>query len=129
MINKQKLVFSILAIFSLAMVASVTIGQPGHALECSILPDSICNASSSGSLEQSGAWLLLIYAVNILTVLVGVVAVAMIAFASFLYTTASGNAEQTKKAIDMIRNVVISLVIYALMWALLNWLVPGGVFA
>jgi heme/copper-type cytochrome/quinol oxidase subunit 2 len=125
MIKKQTLVLGIMAMLGLAAVIP---SSSARALECSVLPDSICKAANEKDLEKSGTWLLLIYAINILTVAIGVVAVAMIAFASFMYTTAGGNAEQTKKAIEMIRNVVIALVIYAMMWALLQWLVPGGIF-
>ena len=126
MIKKQTLVVGSLAIIGLAMIAPV---PAAHALECSVLPSSICDAANEKDLQKSGTWKLLEFAISILTVAVGVVAVAMIAFASFMYTTAGGNAEQTKKAIEMIRNVVIALIIYAMMWALLNWLVPGGVFS
>mgnify|MGYP003610100314 len=44
-----------------------------------------------------------------------------------MYSTAAGNAAQVQKAKTMILNTVIGLLSYLLMWAFINWLVPGGV--
>ncbi|TAL14695.1 hypothetical protein EPN95_02215 [Patescibacteria group bacterium] len=78
---------------------------------------------------QNGVWGLLLVAINILTAGVGIAAVGGIVYGSILYTSSGGNAEQTKKAIDFIRNVIIGVVAYALMFAFLNFIVPGGLFA
>lgn len=102
---------------------------PARALDCAILPQSICGAAKEDTLEKNGIWLLLLLAISILSFGVGVVAVAVVGYAAFLYTTAQDNANQTKQAIDMIRNVVIGIAAYAMMWALLQFLIPGGVFA
>lgn len=95
---------------------------------CAILPANICAAAKNPGLQDSGTWLLLKFALNILTAGVGVVAIGAIAYAGFLYATAQDSAEQTKKAKDMIINVVIGIVAYGLMYVALNFLVPGGVF-
>jgi hypothetical protein len=70
----------------------------------------------------------LILVINILTAGVGIAAIGGIVYGAVLYTTAGGSQEQVKKAISIITNVVIGIVAYALMWALLNFLIPGGVF-
>ena len=75
-----------------------------------------------------GVWGLLLLVVNILTGGVFIAAIGGIIYASVLYTSAGGNQEQVKKARTMITNVVIGIVAFALMFALLQWLVPGGVF-
>ena len=98
-------------------------------LQCAILPQSICGAADEKEVESSGAWMLLLLALSILTFGIGVVAVAMVAYAAFLYTTSGDNSNQTKSAIEMIRNVVIGIIAYALMWAFLQYLIPGGIFA
>lgn len=87
-----------------------------------------CNEKNSGAVEDNGIWALLIMVLNILTAGVGIVAVAGIVYGSILYTTAEDKADQVQKAISIIRNVVIGLVLFALMWAGLNFIVPGGVF-
>jgi len=78
---------------------------------------------------QNGVWALLLVAINILTAGVGIAAVGGIVYGSILYTTAGGNADQTKKAIEFIRNVIIGLIAYGLMFAVLNFIIPGGLFA
>jgi hypothetical protein len=88
-----------------------------------------CNEKNTGPVEDNGIWALLMMVVNILTAGVGIVAVAGIVYGSILYTTAEDKADQVQKAISIIRNVVIGLVLFALMWAGLNFIVPGGVFS
>lgn len=80
------------------------------------------------STEQtnSGIWGLLLLVINILTAGVGVAAVGGIVYGSILYTTAAGSAEQTKKAITIIKDVVLGLLAYMLMYSILNFIVPGG---
>jgi len=80
------------------------------------------------SVEDSGVWGLLLIAINILTAGIGVAAVAGIVYGSVLYTSAGGSPEQVKKAMGIISNVAIGIVAYALMYALLNFIIPGGLF-
>lgn len=87
-----------------------------------------CDADNSGDLEDNGVWGLLIIVLNVLTAGVGILAVGGIVYGAVLYTTAEDKADQVKKATDIITNVVIGLIFYALMWAGLNFIVPGGVF-
>lgn len=115
---------AIVTIFGGALVSA----PAAQALECSVLPDFICAAADNTTLETSGTWLLLIFVINVVSAGVGFVAVAMIAYAGFKYATAQSNESQTKESKEMIRNVVIGIAVYALMWAGIQWLVPGGIF-
>ncbi|MDB5166994.1 MAG: hypothetical protein JWN26_139 [Candidatus Saccharibacteria bacterium] len=83
---------------------------------------------SKGGTTNNGVWSLLLTVINILTAGVGIAAVGGIVYGSILYTSAGGNADQTKKAIEFIRNVIIGIVAYALMFAFLNFIIPGGLF-
>jgi len=83
---------------------------------------------SQGGVENTGLWSILITAINILTAGVAVVALGGIVYGSILYTSAGGNQEQVKKAMGMFTNVVIGIIAFAGMWALLNFLIPGGAF-
>ena len=126
---KPKQILAVVTISGLIIAGLLLPTQPVAALECSTLPDSICDsASKTGKLEDSSIWLLLIFALNIMTAGVGIVSVGAIAYAGFLYATAQGSSEQTKKALDMIRNTAIGLLLFAVMFALVNFLVPGGAF-
>lgn len=82
----------------------------------------------SGKVENSGVWGLLLYVLNILTTGVAVAAVGGIVYASVIYTSASGDVEKSKKARHMLMDIVIGIAAYALMYAALNYLIPGGLF-
>lgn len=103
------------------------------AAECGGVQTSIisCNEKGGGdaSVEQTGLWGILKLVINILTAGVGILAVGGIVYGSILYTSAGGSSEQTKKAMGIITNVVIGLVAYALMYAITNFLIPGGLFS
>ena len=102
------------------------------AATCAGVTTSIIPCSQSGGQSsdptQSGVWGILILAINILTAGVGIAAIGGIIYGAVLYVSAGGSQEQVKKAITAFTNVGIGVVAYALMWALLNFLVPGGVF-
>ena len=78
--------------------------------------------------ESTGVFGILVLAINILTAGVGVAAIGGIVYGSILYTSAGGSPEQVKKAMGIITNVVIGVIAYALMFSLLNFIIPGGLF-
>jgi len=63
-----------------------------------------------------------------LTAGIGVLAVAGIVYGSILYTSAGDSSEKVSKSREVIRNVVIGILAYALMYAVLNFIIPGGLF-
>lgn len=84
---------------------------------------------NSTSVGGTGIWGLLLMGVNILTGLVGVAAVGGILYGSILYTTSRGKPEQSKKASVVLANTMMGILAYALMFSLLNFLIPGGMFS
>ena len=82
----------------------------------------------SRAVEDTGLWGVLLMAINLLTAGVGILAVAGIVYASIMYASAGGNADQTKKAMGIIANVVVGVLAFALMFTVLNFLIPGGLF-
>ncbi|MBR3204639.1 hypothetical protein IKF81_03080 [Candidatus Saccharibacteria bacterium] len=64
---------------------------------------------------------------TIMTFGVGAAGVLGIVIAGIQYMTAGGNEMQMTKAKNRIVQVVIGLVGYGLLWALLEWLIPGGI--
>jgi len=124
-IKQTILIFALLlsvSALSFAHTASADTCNPGtdNEYETSIIP---CNTG-----DKSGIDGLLRLIINILTVGVGVAAVAGIVYGSILYASAADSAEQVKKAISIITNVVIGLLAYAFMYAFLNFIIPGGLF-
>lgn len=87
-----------------------------------------CSQDNSGDVTTTGIWGVLLLTLNILTTLVAVAALAGLVWGAIQYTSAGGNVEQTKKAMATITNVVIGILAYGLMYAFLNFIIPGGVF-
>ena len=99
---------------------------------CGGVNTSIVTCGQTGgdgaTVTDTGLWGVLIIAINILTAGVGIAAIGGIIYGAILYTSAGGSPEQVKKAMGIITNVVIGVVAYALMFAGLNFLIPGGIF-
>ena len=108
--------------------------QQTFAAECggvktSIIGGDICKgATKDGSGKNSAIWAILILILNILTAGVGIAAVGGIVYGAVLYSSAGDKQDQTKKARGIITNTVVGLVAYGLMYLLLNFLIPGGIF-
>ena len=100
--------------------------------KCAGVDVSILSCEQTGSttdVKDTGLWGILLLAINILTAGIGVAAVAGIIYGSIMYASAGGGPEQVKKAKEIIMNVLLGLVAYALMYAFLNFIIPGGMFA
>lgn len=59
---------------------------------------------------------------------VGLAVAGGIIFGGYLYITARANASQVEKAKTVIINSVIGLLLFVFMYAILQFLIPGGVF-
>lgn len=118
---------------AIGMVATlIAPAQSVRALDCGILPQSICKdadkAPTGGDVKTTATWGLLKLGVQIMTAGVAILAVGGLIYGSVLYISAGPNQEQVKKAKGMFLNVAIGIVAFALMFGLLQWLIPGGVF-
>lgn len=72
----------------------------------------------------------LIYAIiRFLSAGVGIVVVGSIIWAGIQYSSSQGNPEQTAQAKLRIQNSFLALVLYLFIFALVQYLVPGGLFA
>ncbi len=69
------------------------------------------------------------FGISALTVLVGVGAVAGIAWESLQYARAQDDQGTVANARNRIRDIVIGLIVYVFMVAIINWLLPGGVIS
>jgi len=65
---------------------------------------------------------------NWLSIGVLIAVVAGIIIGAIQYSTAQGDSSKAKEAMVKIRNAALALGLYFLMWALLNFIVPGGLF-
>lgn len=114
-----------LLVAPIAFAACGTDGD-GKPIDTTVI-DCPTTGGVNADVENTGVWGLLVLIINILTAGIGIAAVGGIVYAAILYTTAADSAEQTKKAISIIINVAVGLIAYALMYALLNFIIPGGV--
>ena len=123
----------ILALLFIGIGSTFTLSNVSAVESCGGVPTSIIHCDEKGGdnakVEDTGVWGILKMVINIMTTGVGILAVGGIVYGSILYTSAGGSSDQTKKAIGIITNVVIGLIAYALMYAITNFLVPGGLFA
>lgn len=69
------------------------------------------------------------WAINILGAIVGVVVLGVIVFAGIEYSSSGGDPNRTAAAKARIVNAVIALVAYLFLYIILQWLIPGGLFA
>lgn len=98
---------------------------------CGGVPTAIIKCEEDGTgegVENTGVWGLLIMAIGILTTGVGIAALGGIIYGAVLYTSAGGSPDQIKKARTIFTNVVIGIISYAAMFALLQFIIPGGIF-
>jgi hypothetical protein len=77
--------------------------------------------------EESGIYSILALAVNILTIGIGAGGVIGIIISGIQYMTANGDPATMTKAKRRIVEVLIGLGAFAVLWAFLEWLIPGGV--
>jgi hypothetical protein len=128
-------------ILTLGLAASIVTGTIAYAntasaaLKCGEVDTSIIGGATCGNVKkdsqnvkETGVWALLILALNILTAGVGIAAVGGIAYGSALYASSADKPDQAKAGVTFIKNVVIGLIAYGLMFVVLNFLIPGGLF-
>lgn len=59
---------------------------------------------------------------------VGIVVIASIVFAGIQYTTSEGNPEKSAQAKKRVQDSVMALIFYLFIFAIVQYLVPGGLF-
>ena len=124
---KQILYTFLPLVFVFSLVGAFIVVSPASAAKTCGGADTAIISCSEG--EGEGAlWGLINLAITILTAGVGVLALAGIVYGAVLYTSAGGNPEQVKKAKGIFTNVAIGVIAFAGMYALLNFIIPGGVF-
>jgi hypothetical protein len=66
--------------------------------------------------------------INVLSVIVGLVAVISIVAGAIQYITSTGDPQKTSAAKSRISKTIFALVAYAFLYAFLEFIIPGGVF-
>lgn len=111
-----------------ALAISASGPLSAYAADCNGTDTVIINCEAQGGQKVDGTWFILLLILNILAGGVGIVAVGGIAYAAFLYTTASDNESQLTKAKEIIFNTVLGVMAFALLYSFLQFIIPGGAF-
>jgi hypothetical protein len=85
--------------------------------DLALLPDSWCG--------EDGVWNVLQLVLDIMTAGVGILATIGLVISGMQWMTARDKEDQIVKAKSRIFNIVIGVVVWALMWLVLTWLIPG----
>jgi len=83
---------------------------------------TVCDSCDGGAIYK-----ILAMIIKILSTGVGVLAVLGIIIGGVIYLTSSGDASRMAKAKKRITEVVIGLIVYGVMFTVLEFLIPGGV--
>ncbi len=88
-----------------------------------------CEPRTGTPLDRTNCGIIniVVIAINFMSALAGIVFVASIMISGFQYMTARDNAGQIQKAKSRIVMTLVAVAIFIFMYALLNFLVPGGV--
>lgn len=78
--------------------------------------------------DKNPIFRILLTVVAWLTAGVMVAVIGGIVYGGFLYMTAQDNTGQTQKGITVIVDSVIGLIAFGLMWTILNFIIPGGIY-
>ena len=120
--------------FSVLLLTSVLLSNDVYAAECTTI-DSKGNKITVTTLfdwqcsGDNGILSLVATLLNWLAVGVAAAVLIGIVYGAIIYATAAGDESKAKHGIEIIRNAVIALILYALMWSFLQFLIPGGLFS
>lgn len=86
------------------------------------------DANSEAGDKTNPVIVIILTIVNFVAFGVSVAVVGGIIYGGILYTSARDNSGQTQKAIEIITNSVVGLIAFFALWAVINFIVPGGLF-
>ena len=84
--------------------------------------------NKKGAGTQNPVFIALLTIFNFLAVGIGIIVTGGIIYGGILITTGSGDAAKTKQGTTIIINSVIGLLCFLFMFAIINFIVPGGLF-
>lgn len=118
----QSLTF--ITLLSLGMVAGAS-PTTVMAAKCGDITTNIIDCGNKGGDPVTN---LVLDIINFLAVGVGIAVVGGIIWGGLLYASSNGDPNKTKQGVKVIVNAFIGLLLFIFMYAILNFLVPGGLF-
>jgi hypothetical protein len=98
---------------------------------CVTLSVKILNSDNGQVCPKNGQSVLVVYTVMILKFIalaIGGIILLMIIIGGFQYIISAGDPTAVKSAKSRITNAITALVLYGFMYAILNFIIPGGIF-
>ena len=116
-------------ILPLAVATQRVAAEPVKSKKCAGVETSIikCDADEDDK-EGEGIFAILAILVSILTYGVGIAATIGVVISGYQYLTARDDMGQVVKAKKRLMEIAIGLVIYAIMWGVIQFLLPGGLY-
>lgn len=126
-------VFILLAVPSGAQagsaIANCTTGDGQAGVRTAIsVGGSNCVALGNGTLQGNAIFVYIVNILKVVSALAGIATVGGFVWGGILYITARANAGQVENAKNVMVNSAIGLLLFIFMYAILQFLVPGGVF-
>ena len=125
MASVARMIVALVAIFGVTLLPVQNAMAAEEKPEMSILTQ--CR-DADDTVDGGGVFCVLNIVLDILTYGVGIAGTLGIIISGIQYLTARDNEQQLVKAKSRLFNIVIGLALYATMFALLKFLLPGGVF-
>ncbi len=92
--------------------------------------DGIVETNFFGNIEDDnegcGVFMIINSVIDILSMGVAILGVIGVVIVGTTYLTAGGNEDKTRKAKHRMFEIVIGLAVYAILYAGVQWLLPGG---
>lgn len=124
----NNLVKTLMVALSLVGFTALTLpGQSALAAKCGGVETSVikCDANQTG---DKAIFAVIAMVIRIMTAGIGILAVGAVIFGAVLYATSGNNPENVKRAKNIWINTVIGLMLFAFLYTITNFLIPGGVF-
>lgn len=90
--------------------------------------EDLQNCRGAACVNDNPITKIIIFIINVLSALIGVVVVGVIVMAGIQYSSSGGSPQATAQAKKRILNAIIALIVYFFLFAILQWLIPGGLF-
>lgn len=110
----------ILATSAFAESCTCADGSQGTKPATALLGDSACDCNHGEAIIS-----ILNLVVNIMTIGIGILGVIGITVVGIQYLTAGGDEGKTRNAKRRLSEIIIGLAAYVLIYAILDWLIPG----
>lgn len=102
--------------------------QPGEIYTAvSLDGQTNCTKEKAKTVEENPMYVWLIGIIRFLSAGVGIAVVGGIVWGGIMYAAGRDNPGQTQRATAIIVNALIGLLLYIFMFAILNFLIPGGI--